>query len=233
MSRGGFVKVSRKILESDLIREPVTFTVFMYLLLAASYRCDEYCGKEIRRGEVATSYPRIALATGITQRQARTAIGKLVRSGRVSVRKYAKFSVVTLINYEKYQGMSDRKSQESQKDDSPEDSQMSPLKEIKNNKEINKSSCSSNRIDEFNEIYGDGFDEEKINESRLYRWSKGRQVMLSERQVEMLLKELTLDEFDFYVEKLDRFIGEKNASVRNHYETILKWAKEDRACRSF
>lgn len=224
MSRGGFVKVSRKILDSDLIREPVTFTVFMYLILAASYRKDEYCGTEIKRGEVATSYPRIALATGITQRQARTAIGKLVRSGRVSVRKHSKFSVITLINYEKYQGMSDRRTAESQGDDIGEGREMSPLKEINNNKKINKSSCS----DESSEIYGDGFDEEAVNETRLQRWSKGRRVMLSERQVEMLLEELTLDEFDFYVEKLDRFIGEKNASVKNHYGTILKWVKEDR-----
>ena len=229
MSRGGFVKVSRKILESDIIREPVTFTVFMYLLLSAGYRSDQCCRQEIKRGEVVTSYPRIALATGVTERQARTALSKLVKSGRVSVRKYPKFSVVTLLNYEKYQGMSGKKSPKSQSNDRQQVSQMSPLKEIKNNKEINNnSSCSSNYIENFHKDDCGGLCGEKDDEAKLYRWSKGQRVMLSELQVAKLLEILSLDEFNFYVDKLDRFIAEKNAAVKNHYETILKWATEDR-----
>lgn len=223
MSRSGFVKVSRKILDTDLIHEPVTFTVFMYLLLAAGYRADEYCGQKIERGETVTSYPRIALATGITERQARTALGKLVKSGRVSVRKYPKFSVVKLIGYEKYQGVSGSKSDESQMNVSTPVCEMSSLKEINNIKEIKNSRSSSYAEDLYRENCGD-YDEEK-----LYHWSKGRKVMLSEIQVEKLLEALTLDEFNFYVDKLDRFINEKNASVRNHYETILKWMREDRS----
>ena len=230
MSRGGYVKVDRKMLESDLIHEPVTFTVFMYLLLSANYREGEYNGQQIHRGEAVVSYPRIASATGVTERQARTALSKLVKSGRVSVRRYPKFSVVTLLNYDKYQSVSGRKSGECQSNVRQEVAQMSPSKEIKNINNINNySSCCSNYIEEFAKSSdGDDNDDER-EETKLHCFSKGRKVMLSEPQAEKLLQVLSLDEFNFYLDKLDRFIAEKNASVKNHYETILKWAREDRA----
>lgn len=53
-------------------------------------------------------------------------------------------------------------------------------------------------------------------------------VMLSENQMNDLLERLTLDEFNAYVERLGAFIVEKNAHIKSHYKTILKWVEEDR-----
>lgn len=53
-------------------------------------------------------------------------------------------------------------------------------------------------------------------------------VMLTERQMNDLLDRLTLDEYNYYVEKLGAFIVENDAHVKSHYETILKWVAEDR-----
>lgn len=52
-------------------------------------------------------------------------------------------------------------------------------------------------------------------------------VLLSEAQRDALLDELGFDAFNHYVERLATFIIEKSANVKNHYETIRKWAKED------
>ena len=52
-------------------------------------------------------------------------------------------------------------------------------------------------------------------------------VLLTEEQSDNLLEELGIDAFNFYVEKLAAFIIAKGAKVGNHYQTILKWAKED------
>ena len=52
-------------------------------------------------------------------------------------------------------------------------------------------------------------------------------VFMTEEQISNLLDELGIDAFDRYVAKLADFIIEKNANVKNHYETILKWYKED------
>ena len=52
-------------------------------------------------------------------------------------------------------------------------------------------------------------------------------VLLTPAQSDALLDKLGLDAFNYYVEKLAKFIIEKGAVVSNHYKTILKWAEED------
>lgn len=52
-------------------------------------------------------------------------------------------------------------------------------------------------------------------------------VMLSDEQVGNLLDLLGLDGFDHYVSKLANFIIKNKATVKSHYETILKWWTED------
>ena len=52
-------------------------------------------------------------------------------------------------------------------------------------------------------------------------------VFLSETQVESLLEQMELETFDYYVDKLAAFIEKNGARVKNHYETILKWYRED------
>ena len=67
-------------------------------------------------------------------------------------------------------------------------------------------------------------------ESELKMWGgklgKGV-VLLSQEQAEDLLDRLGLDAFDYYVDKLSGFILKNGARVKNHYETILKWWRED------
>ena len=52
-------------------------------------------------------------------------------------------------------------------------------------------------------------------------------VFLSDNQIESLLEKIGIDAFDRYVDRLANFIIDKNANVKNHYETILKWYEED------
>ena len=52
-------------------------------------------------------------------------------------------------------------------------------------------------------------------------------VFLTQRQIDSLLDIIGFDAFNEYVTRLADFIIEKKARVKNHYETILKWHKED------
>lgn len=52
-------------------------------------------------------------------------------------------------------------------------------------------------------------------------------VYLTDRQLGDLMDRLGLDAFNRYVDRLATFIIDKNAHVKNHYETILKWYEED------
>lgn len=53
-------------------------------------------------------------------------------------------------------------------------------------------------------------------------------VLLTDAQREALLDKLGIDAFNHYVEKLAAFIIKTGAKVKNHYQTILKWAEEDK-----
>lgn len=52
-------------------------------------------------------------------------------------------------------------------------------------------------------------------------------VFLTDEQTEDLLDRMGLECFDYYVDRLSRFILEKRASVKNHYKTLLRWWQED------
>ena len=63
---------------------------------------------------------------------------------------------------------------------------------------------------------------------RYFRGELGQGVvLLSDLQVDSLLDYLGLDGFDHYVKRLADFIIKNNASVGSHYDTILKWWRED------
>ena len=57
-------------------------------------------------------------------------------------------------------------------------------------------------------------------------------VLLTEEQIGSLLDKMGVDAFDYYVDKLSCFIIKNGAKVKNHYETILKWWKEDARLQS-
>lgn len=54
-------------------------------------------------------------------------------------------------------------------------------------------------------------------------------VNLSEYHIDRLLDQMGLEMFDYYVKKLSDFILKNDASVKNHYTTILRWWQEDNA----
>lgn len=58
--------------------------------------------------------------------------------------------------------------------------------------------------------------------------SLGRNVVyLTDKQLGILIDKLGMDAFERSVARLADFIIEKKAHVHNHFETILKWYKED------
>ena len=54
-------------------------------------------------------------------------------------------------------------------------------------------------------------------------------VFISDAQFDDLLDRMDLETFNYYVKKLATYIINNDAHVKNHYETILKWWKEDGA----
>jgi hypothetical protein len=63
---------------------------------------------------------------------------------------------------------------------------------------------------------------------KLLGGSLGKNVVyLTDNQIGILLDKMGMDASNRYVGRLADFIIEKNAHVKSHYDTILKWYEED------
>ena len=102
MSDEGWIKLHRKILQWEWWDEPNTFRVFLWLLLKANHKDQNWRGLEIKRGQIVTSYDSVAKGTSLTNRKIRTIFDRL--DGTELTRKTTnKYQIITITNYESYQ----------------------------------------------------------------------------------------------------------------------------------
>ena len=99
----GYIKLWRSMLTWEWYDDPPTKDVYLHLILTASISPSIWHGIEIPRGSLVSSYRKIAEQTGLTIRQARTAVNHLELTGEVTRSTYPKFTVFTLNNYDKFQ----------------------------------------------------------------------------------------------------------------------------------
>ena len=99
----GYIKLDRRILGWGWYKDANTMRVFIHLLLTANYCEGEFMGVTIHRGEVATSYPSIGKALGLSVQNVRTSINHLKSTGEVTARMFPKFQVISIEKYDMYQ----------------------------------------------------------------------------------------------------------------------------------
>lgn len=100
-----FIKMDRNLLRWRWFKNPKTMIVWIWLLMSANVEDHDFEKDVIRRGEVATSRKSISLATGLTEREVRTALNHLKTTGEVSVRLMPKYQVITILQYDRYQAV--------------------------------------------------------------------------------------------------------------------------------
>lgn len=103
----GYVKLWRKTLDCGLLQHPTAWQVFGYLLLQANSRPRRriIAGvmTEALPGEVVTGRERLAEELGLSVQQIRTALNLLKKLGIVTIRSTNKYSVISLVNWDRYQ----------------------------------------------------------------------------------------------------------------------------------
>ena len=114
MSRkGNYIKINRKILNWGWYDDPATKIVFLDLLLHANFSEGEYHGEKLQKGEVVFGRKACAARNGLSERQVRTAIDHLRKSGEISTSKTTnRFSVIKIENWAFYQGQNDKSDQQ-------------------------------------------------------------------------------------------------------------------------
>lgn len=100
---GGHIKLDRRILEWEWYGDINTCRLFIHLLLKANWKDGRFQGTEVPRGSLVTSYSSLAKQTGLSVQNVRTAIKHLILTGEITSKQQAKFTVITVKNYDKYQ----------------------------------------------------------------------------------------------------------------------------------
>jgi len=127
----GWIKLHRKMLNWEWIDKPETVALFVYCLLSANYVDKEYKGEVIKRGEFTTTLSKISQDTGLSVRQVRTSLDRLISTQ--SLTKWispSNHTIIRVTEYEKFQ--SDTSFDKKSTNNRHEERQLSKNKEYKN-----------------------------------------------------------------------------------------------------
>lgn len=100
---GDWLKMHRKIIESQAFSDPAIFRLWCYLLCRANYRVSYFRGERIEVGQLAFSHRHLAGSLGVSHGALGRYLAKLQSWGNITVQSGRSFSVLTICNWETYQ----------------------------------------------------------------------------------------------------------------------------------
>ena len=101
-----YIKLDRNILRWGWYTNPNTLRVFLHLLLTANITDKNFENITVGRGETVTTYEKLSRTLDLSIQQIRTAVSHLKSTGEITVRQHANYQVITVVNYNTYQGFS-------------------------------------------------------------------------------------------------------------------------------
>lgn len=100
---GNYIKLSRGLLEWEWYTDINTTRLFIHMLLKANWKDGNFKGTTVSRGSFVSSIGKLAGETGLTEREIRTAISHLKKTGEVTSKTTNKYTVFTVVKYDLYQ----------------------------------------------------------------------------------------------------------------------------------
>lgn len=100
--KSGFVPLWRSLLSWEWHDDPNVLSVWVHLLLLASFHPSRWRGREVKPGQVITSPEKLATKTGLTRQKVRTVLEKLRLSKEITTEATNSFTVVTICKYKEY-----------------------------------------------------------------------------------------------------------------------------------
>ena len=96
------MNLHRQLLDWEWFDNSHMVHIWVYFLLKANYQDSKWHGIDIPRGSFITSLDTISKDTKLTIREVRTCIGKLKKTGEVTITATNRYSIVTICNYDTY-----------------------------------------------------------------------------------------------------------------------------------
>ena len=150
-----YIKLFRSIENWRWYKNPNTFRVFVHLLINANIEDCPFEKIVIHRGQLATSYGSIAAKLGLSVRNVRTAIEHLKSTGEVTVKKYPKFQVISILCYNEYQDVPTGKASLKRQSSDRQSTTIKEYKNVKNVKNNIGSATSSQKLEWYEDETGE------------------------------------------------------------------------------
>ena len=99
----GFIGLYRKMRDWGWYTDIPTCKLFIHLLLSVNYTDKEWKGIPVKRGQFISSVDKLALATGLSYQEVRTALAKLEKTNDIARKPTNKYTLITVVKYGYYQ----------------------------------------------------------------------------------------------------------------------------------
>lgn len=131
-----FIKLHRKMMEWEWYKDTNTFVLFIHCLLIANWKDGRFMGHSVPRGSFVSSYAQLAEQTNLSVQNVRTAINHLKSTGELTIKSTTKFSVFTVVNYNRYQDDNRQANKQLTSDQQTTNKQLTTIEEYKEDKNI-------------------------------------------------------------------------------------------------
>lgn len=103
IKENGFITLHRKLLSWQWYQDVNTKTLFIHCLLRANHTKAKWQLIDIDRGQFITSLKSLSVETGLSERQVRTALSKLIKTNELTNKSTNKYRIITVLKYNNYQ----------------------------------------------------------------------------------------------------------------------------------
>jgi len=140
----GWICLHRTLLDWEWYDDANTTRLFIHCLLRANHSDTKWRGIEILRGSFWTSLDTLKKETGLTASKLRTSISKLEKTGELASKSQAGGRMISISNYESYQGFDKPDSKEIAKESQSNDKAVTTNNNdnnenpVKNENKVNK-----------------------------------------------------------------------------------------------
>jgi len=149
----GYIKLWRKIVDWSWYQDANTLATFIHLIIKCNHKDTVYMGHPVPRGSCVCGRFKLSKDIGLSERSVRTCLEHLKSTNDLTIKTTNKFSIISIANYESYQGETTSKASNKTTFNRPTtDQQPTTSKECKEHKN-EKNTTYSNEFEQFWAIY--------------------------------------------------------------------------------
>lgn len=117
MNNQGWISIHRKILENPLSNKPDYLSVWLHILLMANHENKSFIWNNqkqiVREGQLLTGRKELSKKTGVAESQVYKILNYLEKEQQIEQQKTTKYTVITIVNWSRYQQKEQQKEQQS------------------------------------------------------------------------------------------------------------------------